>query len=407
MALPSQMDRSGELGRPYMARGSKAAKNRAVVVGGTIVVIAAVVVLAYMVRTMQGRNTPSDTPGNQPPQMAGLGGTGRGANIADSPASKVDPSAAAPLRADSTSNGAQRPSPIDVTRPPADPAATPTANPAAIPQGPPPTTAIPASASTSEARSLIEAGEKALVQGNPVLARELLSRALLDPQTAKADQATLRAKLTTINDDLLFSTRITPNDTLVESYTVVGGDSLVRIAKRRQLTPDYRLIQRINRLGAPDKLQVGQKLKLVRGPFHAVVTKSAYRCDVFAGSPDEPERWLYIRSFPVGLGADDGTPIGSFVVKKNSKLINPHWTNPKTGEHFDANDPKNPIGENWIGIEGIGTSALHTGFGLHGTIEPSSIGQQKSMGCVRMHSDDIALVWELLAEQISVVKIVP
>ena len=42
-----------------------------------------------------------------------------------------------------------------------------------------------------------------------------------------------------------------------------------------------------------------------------------------------------------------------------------------------------------------------------GTIDPGSIGQQKSMGCIRMGDEDIQLVFELMGEQVSVVKIVP
>jgi len=136
-----------------------------------------------------------------------------------------------------------------------------------------------------------------------------------------------------------------------------------------------------------------------------VVNKADYRLDLFAGSPDEPENWIYIRSFKVGLGTDNGTPVGTFVIK--NKQSNPPWTNPKTGERFGADDPKNPIGEYWLGFKGVGPAAVYEGFGLHGTIEPESIGQQRSMGCVRMAAEDIALVYEMLTEQISTVRIAP
>ncbi|VAX39224.1 hypothetical protein MNBD_PLANCTO03-764 [hydrothermal vent metagenome] len=39
-------------------------------------------------------------------------------------------------------------------------------------------------------------------------------------------------------------------------------------------------------------------------------------------------------------------------------------------------------------------------------MEPSSIGQQKSMGCVRMLSGDVELVYEMLVEGISRVRVV-
>src|SRR5262249_50702499 len=132
-----------------------------------------------------------------------------------------------------------------------------------------------------------------------------------------------------------------------------------------------------------------------------------YRLDLYMGAPDQPDDWVFVRSFRVGLGASDGTPLGTFVVKKGSKLVDPPWINPHSGEKFVGGDPKNPIGHRWIGLEGVGESAQHTGYGIHGTIDPDSIGQQRSMGCIRLGNDDIELMFELLGEQVSVVRIVP
>jgi hypothetical protein len=256
-------------------------------------------------------------------------------------------------------------------------------------------------------KALIEAGDRAYASNNLVQARVSYTKALLSTELAAADQQVLRSKLETINEDLLFSPKIAAGDPLVESYTVASGDSLERIRKKRDLAIDWRLIARVNRMANANSLKVGQKLKLVRGPFNVVVHKADHRLDLFAGSPDDQDSWVFVRSFKVGLGADNGTPLGTFVIKKGSKLVDPPWTNPKTGEHFTASDPKNPIGEFWLGWEGLGDSKVHTGFGLHGTIDPSSIGASKSMGCVRMGDQDIALIYELLVEQVSRVQVVP
>lgn len=160
-------------------------------------------------------------------------------------------------------------------------------------------------------------------------------------------------------------------------------------------------------MSSPNRLSVGQKLKLVTGPFHAIVSKSAYRMDVYLGPTDRPDEWVYVRSFRVGLGEGNSTPLGEFVVRPKSKLINPHWVNPRTGEQFAADDPKNPIGEHWIGLDGLGDAQHYAGYGIHGTIEPDSVGQQRSMGCVRLAADDIAFVYELLTESGSRIRIVP
>jgi lipoprotein-anchoring transpeptidase ErfK/SrfK len=116
---------------------------------------------------------------------------------------------------------------------------------------------------------------------------------------------------------------------------------------------------------------------------------------------------VYVRSFDVGLGEGDGTPVGSFVVSAN-KLENPGWVNPRDSrERYEPNDPRNPIGEFWLGLDGVGASEGVAGYGIHGTIDPGSIGENKSMGCVRLRDEDIAMVYELLAERVSRVEIVP
>ncbi|MEM1330664.1 MAG: LysM peptidoglycan-binding domain-containing protein [Planctomycetota bacterium] len=255
--------------------------------------------------------------------------------------------------------------------------------------------------------NLMQQTDDLLTEGRTVDARTLLNGPLVTGRLSPAQERQARDKLSRMNNDLFFSPRVTPGDTFVERYTVQSGDSLQRIAQRQGLGVDWRLIQRVNRINDPRRIRVGQSLKLVRGPFHCVVSKSAFRADVFAGPPDFPEEWVYVRSFQVGLGEDNGTPLGDFVVRRNSKLVDPYWVNPRTGERFAAEDPENPIGEHWIGIEGVGEFAVHTGYGLHGTIEPDSIGSEASMGCVRMGSDDIAFVYELLEEEISRVVIVP
>jgi lipoprotein-anchoring transpeptidase ErfK/SrfK len=81
----------------------------------------------------------------------------------------------------------------------------------------------------------------------------------------------------------------------------------------------------------------------------------------------------------------DTTPIGEFAVRE--KLENPTYYGPD-GMVLEPNDPQNPLGERWIDI---GNS-----FGIHGTIEPESIGRSESAGCVRMRNEDVAEVYDLL-----------
>jgi lipoprotein-anchoring transpeptidase ErfK/SrfK len=128
--------------------------------------------------------------------------------------------------------------------------------------------------------------------------------------------------------------------------------------------------------------------------------KGEFRFNVYAGTGADR---VMVLSMPCGLGENDSTPVGTFRVRKNSKLVNPEWRNPRTGERFAANDPKNPIGERWIGLEGTTPEmAKFTGYGIHGTVDPASIGQQMSMGCVRLGEREVEVAYELIGNDSTV-----
>lgn len=259
----------------------------------------------------------------------------------------------------------------------------------------------------SRVRTQVDTARRLAAENDRVGARALLSRVLRDPGLSHAEANLVRDELTEINNHLVFGRVVDPSDPITEEYVVRAGDSLSRIASRRELATHWRLIQRVNGLSDPSRIRLDQRLKLVRGPFHAVVTKGDFRMDIWHGPPSDPSRWVYIRSFDVGLGEDDGTPLGQFVVSAN-KLENPGWVNPRNPrERYEPNDPNNPIGNFWLGLDGLGEYESITGYGIHGTIEPSSIGRSMSMGCIRLGDDDIALVFELLAERVSRVEIRP
>jgi len=249
------------------------------------------------------------------------------------------------------------------------------------------------------------AAASAMMQTDPVAARTALTQ-LLDQQgmTAADEMATMIA-LRESNAKLFFSPVFAANDPTMRVYTVKSGDTLAKIAKANDLQADWRVIARINGLKSEKSLRIGQKLKLPMSAFHAEISKSKYQMRVYAG---EGATRVLVAIFSVGLGELNSTPTGAFMVRPKSRLINPQWTNPKTGEHFAADNPLNPIGERWIGL--IGVEAHNQGFkgyGIHGTVDPTSIGKQASMGCVRMSDADVELVYELLTEPNSTIVIAP
>ena len=253
----------------------------------------------------------------------------------------------------------------------------------------------------SHAQRLIDEGMRQAAAGQLVAARQTLSMALeqLDPYSDDATAA--RKKLGEINETLVFSPTVAGNDPFARSHKIQSGEMLSTIAK--PLGVDWRFIARINDIKDPSRIQAGQPVKIITGRFHVVVRKASYELDLYLG--DGSDR-VYVRTFSVGLGELDSTPVGRFAV--SSRVPNPDWKNPRTGEYFDRNDPKNPIGEFWIGIKGIEEKTRDMqGYGVHGTIDPASIGKQASMGCVRMLADDIALVYEVMTNDVNTIEIVP
>ncbi len=269
-----------------------------------------------------------------------------------------------------------------------------------------------------ELSALLEEANRSLASNRPIEARELFNRVLHDPRTDEAQRDVIRSRMTEINADLVFGPTIIPSDPHVVKYSVQSGDNLATIARRETQGVDWRFIQRVNRITDPGRLRVGQPLKVVRGPFHAVVDKTAFRLDLYVGpaptvsggkvvlSGADGETPVYVCSFDVGLGEYGSTPVGKWIVN-DSRAMNPSWKNPRTGEYFAADDPMNPIGERWVGLDGLDPETeLLTGYGLHGTIDPESIGQERSMGCVRLGGADIEVLFEVLGPTVSIVEIV-
>lgn len=275
---------------------------------------------------------------------------------------------------------------IEITPPasPADAASSATASPLA-----------PASFGDSAARAM-KTGRDALAGGELAKARAAMSRAL-SLGVSSGDQEFIRRELDRISDALLFSRAVSPGDPLTTHHVVKPGENLLTIAIKNRISKE--LIMTLNGLRDPDALFAGSKLKLIRGPFSGKVYKKDHRLDIYIGD-------VFIRSFPVGLGTDGGTPTGEWVIK--SKLADPDWSDPVSGRYFPANDPENPIGERWISLECTSGDCMgRIGFGIHGTIDPKSIGADLSMGCIRLTPDDVAFVFDLFIPKHSTITVLP
>jgi len=404
MALPSQSARSrnSSYGPRFTVSRRRPRRGRARLILAILILVVGLVSI-YLFQL--GGDDPQTTPAAENTQDSDAGDQSGGAE-ASNPVQRPLPG----------TNGSRELVMGDPERPsnstprterPTDPLETPAERPA-TPE-PQPTPQRPSGTDTSgraaEIQSLIRTGDDHLAQGRAPSARENYNRALHHPRASESDRAVLREKLTGIAKELTFSSRVVPGDEMAYEYTVRQGDLLSTIVRREGLDVEWMLIERINGVSA-NRIRVGQTLKLLRGPFHAVISKTVYRLDLYSDFRDSAGNRIYLGSYSVGLGEYDTTPEGSWVVRTNSKLIDPAWVNPRTGERFASKDPLNPIGNRWIGIRGTDSNTENEeGIGLHGTIEPDSIGEQMSMGCVRMLRPDIELMYDLLVPEVSTVQI--
>lgn len=102
-------------------------------------------------------------------------------------------------------------------------------------------------------------------------------------------------------------------------------------------------------------------------------------------------------AFPVAVGrATWQTPRGPFTVLE--KEVDPTWDVPPSIQAEMRREgkpvitsippcPANPLGRHWIRLS-------HPGVGLHGTNVPTSIYRFTTHGCIRLHPDDVANLFE-------------
>lgn len=173
----------------------------------------------------------------------------------------------------------------------------------------------------------------------------------------------------------------TPQSHFMPAYEVQQGDLLQNVAPQYKLSWEY--LARLNRV-RPEKVRVGQKLKVIKGPFSAFVDLSDFSLTIHAHG-------YFVKRYEIGIGKDNSTPIGSFSVKE--KLKNPKYYG--SDAVIEADDPSNPLGERWIDI---GDS-----YGIHGTIDPKSIGKAESRGCLRLNNEDVVEVYDFLTSGSEVV----
>ncbi len=257
----------------------------------------------------------------------------------------------------------------------------------------------PVQFTNSEADMLIAQANELMKQGisQIIPACDKFNEALRS-RTINAQQAEfVKKQLSSLADDWLFNKSVLQGDTLCEYYKIQSGDRLQVIGEKNNVP--YELLMTINNISDAKKIQVGQTIKILKGPFHAKVYRSSFTMDVYLKN-------TYVRTFKVGLGlAGTETPTGMWKVKPGGKLIEPVWTDPQGKTHYPS-DADYPLGSRWVALEGVSGDAVgKQGFAIHGTREPQSLGTASSQGCIRLENGSAVLVYNMLIPAYSTVEV--
>ena len=212
-------------------------------------------------------------------------------------------------------------------------------------------------------------------RGSYEKAKELLDQALVKFPNGSAKND-IENVLGDVNFALLTTRNNLEND---EIYVVQKGDKITTIAKKYNIADT--LLMKSNGITNPSTLRPGRRLKIPKVNFRIIVDKFNNTLTLYNNDK-------YFKKYPVRTGVYEyQTPAGKYKIE--SKVKNPDWNKPDTGEKIHAGDPRNELGTRWMGFEG---SAL----GIHGTIKPETIGKYASNGCIGLYIKDVEELYDLV-----------
>jgi LysM repeat protein len=175
---------------------------------------------------------------------------------------------------------------------------------------------------------------------------------------------------------------------LEPAYVAQQGDTLDRIAQRYEVP--WQLLARINGLMPPgasnndtatkdQPLPVGMELKVVRGPFEAVVHTDRHELTLMLQN-------RYAGRFPIGIGSDLPKVEGSYTVREKMPIA-PSVASDGTGAV--PVDPRNQPSGPWIG--------LTERIGIHAASNPQAIGRDDNRGAICVGDHDLQDLYGILS----------
>jgi len=310
-----------------------------------------------------------EMPGDKPPALGGPLALSAGPPPSNSGVVATAPPPVAPPLVENQSP----PNPVrNITPPPDRPSTDPATNPAD-------------SLVQSKYAAFMDEVRKSLDSGRLTEAHLALSKvygdsyATLPPDMAK--------QIVTLLDQLAGTIIYSRQHFLEPAYVTQHGDTIGKVADKYNVP--WQLLARINgfmpagasNVDAATKdqpLPVGRVLKVVRGPFDAVVHLDRRELTLIVQN-------RYAGRFPIGIGRDQPKLEGEYTVC--TKTLNPTYYGPDSVT-IRPNDPKNPLGGAWIG--------LTDRIGIHGTNNPQAIGRDDNRGAISTSDRDLQDLYGIL-----------
>ena len=223
--------------------------------------------------------------------------------------------------------------------------------------------------------SIMQSAQQLREAGRSADALRMLTARYGDPKLTDDEHAQLTNMLDLIAGEVIYSRE----HTLEAPYVAQGGETLSQVAESYSIP--WELLAKMNGFVEettwlpldPGALSPGEELKVVRGPFAAVMDVANHELTLYLND-------LYAGRFPV---ESVGSAVSEQDLLVQDKNPQPVFYPPSAGVLADS--PKNPLGSRWIGLGGE--------LGLHG----GQTAELPSHSSVRLSDDNIKEVFDILS----------
>lgn len=222
------------------------------------------------------------------------------------------------------------------------------------------------------------AAQKKIRDGKLDEGLRILSAVYTDPKMKLSNLE--RRKLVAMLDQLAGSVVYSSDYHYLPAHVVGERETLYDIARRYQAP--WRVLQNINRVADPNQLRPDSRLKVVKGPFHALVDLERSELTLLVDG-------RYAGRFPITSGRSPQPVAGEYRVKEKRPgrdFYAGHDVVPAAG-------PGNPYGLVWIGLD--------DGLSLHGSPRNARPADTER-GCMSLSPRDAEDVYSILSEGSSV-----